>query len=128
MLNWLRCEHGQELVEYALVLPLLLALLLGSAQLALVILAHNTIHHAASEGTRFGSLSDNANRPDSIIAVVYQVTDAAGLDRADLTFALPFKQADNKTIRVQIDYSMVPVFPIGNISLRAISTRLIELQ
>ncbi len=131
MLNWFRREHGQEMVEYALVLPLLLMLILGTVQLALVVLAYNTIDAAAIQGARFGSISDNANYPASIQAVVYQVTDAAGLNRASLTFALPFKQADNVTIRVQIDYNMALVFPIGNrqsISLRAVSTRLIELQ
>lgn len=131
MLNRLRCEHGQELLEYALVLPVLMMLLLGTVQLALIVLAYNTIDAAASQGARFGSISDNANYPASIQAVVYQVTDPAGLNRANLIFALPFKQADNKTVRVQIDYNMALVFPIGdrrNISLRAVSTRLIELQ
>jgi Flp pilus assembly protein TadG len=136
MLNRLRRERGQELLEYALVLPVLLALILGIMQLALVILSYNTIGDAARQGARFGVTSDNADYPDRIKAVVYQVTDAAGMNRADLSFVTPMKQSDNQRIRVDVTYNMrliVPIFiaPIassGRIPLRAVSTKLLEVR
>ena len=136
MLNWLRGERGQELLEYALFLPVLLALILGIMQIALVILDYNTIGDAARQGARFGVISDNADYPDRIKAVAYQVTDAAGMNRADLTFVLPFKQADNQTIRVDVTYNMLLIVPIsivpvsgsGRIPLRAVSTKLLEVR
>jgi hypothetical protein len=131
MLSRRRRERGQDLVEYALILPLLLLLLLGIAQSALVILSYNTISDAARQGARFGVIADNAVYPDKIKGVVYKVTDVARIDRANLTFVLPFKQSDNKTIRVEVTYNMpliVPIFSSLHISLRAVSTKLIELQ
>jgi len=136
MLNRLRRERGQELLEYALVLPVLLALILGIMQLALVILAYNTIGDAARQGARFGVISDNADYPDKIKAVVYQVTDAAAMNRADLSFVTPMKQSDNQTLRVDVTYNMqlivpisiVPISSSGRIPLRAVSTKLLEVR
>ena len=136
MLNWLRCERGQELLEYALVLPVLLALILGTMQIALVILSYNTIGDAARQGARFGVISDNADYPDRIKAVVYQVTDAAGIKRTDLTWGSPMKQTDNQRIRVDVTYNMLLIVPISivpisgsnRIPLRAVSTKLLEVR
>ena len=136
MLKRLRRERGQELLEYALVLPVLLALILGIMQLALVILSYNTLGEAARQGARFGVISDNADYPDRIKAVVYQVTDAAGMNRADLTWGSPMKQTDNQRIRVDVTYNMrlivpisiVPISSSGRIPLRAVSTKLLEVR
>ena len=136
MLNRLRRECGQDLLEYALILPVLLVLILGIMQLALVILSYNTIGEAARQGARFGVISDNADYPDKIKAVVYQVTDPARMNRADLTFVLPMKQSDNQTIRVDVTYNMPLIVPIsivrisnsGRIPLRAVSTKLLEVR
>ena len=136
MLNRLRRERGQELVEYALVLPVLLALILGIMQLALVILSYNTLGDAARRGARFGVIADNADFPDRIKAVVYQETDAAGMKRADLSFVTPMKSSDNQTIRVDVTYNMLMIIPIsivkisssGRIPLRAVSTKLLEVR
>ena len=49
-----RREAGQELVEFALILPLLLLLFLGIIEFGRAILAYNTIANAAREGARYG--------------------------------------------------------------------------
>jgi len=131
MQNWLRRERGQELLEYALVLPMLLVLIFGIMQLALIILYSNTIGDAARQGARFGVIADNADYPDRIKTVVYQVTDAAGINRADLSFVTPMKQTDNQRIRVDVTYNMlliVPIFGSPRVSLRAVSTKLLEVR
>jgi Flp pilus assembly protein TadG len=128
MLSWLRRERGQDLVEYALILPVLLVLMFGIIQLALVILAYNTVGDAARQGARLGVIGDNANRAGDIAAEVYQVTDAAGMKRGDLIVNSVHQQ---DKIRVTVTYNMLLIFPIfgkPRITLQAVSTKLIELQ
>lgn len=45
---------GQDLIEYALILPLLLLLLLGIMEFGIVVFSYNTISNAAREVARFG--------------------------------------------------------------------------
>jgi len=53
-LGGLRDERGQSLVEYALVLPILLLLLLGIMEFGIAVFNYNTIANAAREGARYG--------------------------------------------------------------------------
>ena len=129
MLSWLRRERGQELVEYALILPLLFVLIFGIAQAALVILSYNTIDDAARQGARLGVIADNADYPDRIRAAVYQVTDAAGM-RSGESDRRPHQTRQTRSGST-VTYDMpliVWVFGSARITLRAVSTKLIELQ
>ena len=54
MLSRPRRERGQALVEYALILPLLLLIILGIVEFAIVIWSYDTIANAAREGVRSG--------------------------------------------------------------------------
>jgi Flp pilus assembly protein TadG len=45
---------GQEIVEYALVLPILLALMLGIMELGMAVFNYNTMSNAAREAARTG--------------------------------------------------------------------------
>ncbi|HHX44214.1 MAG TPA: hypothetical protein GX714_09555 [Chloroflexi bacterium] len=47
-------RHGQDLVEMALLLPLLLALLFGIIEFEVVIWRYNTVSNAAREGAQAG--------------------------------------------------------------------------
>jgi Flp pilus assembly protein TadG len=128
MVSWLHCERGQELVEYALIVSLLCLVIFSIAQSALVILSYNTIDDAARQGARLGVIGDNADRPDDIRAAVWEVTDVAGLDRANLTVD-PIKQGN--TIQVTVTYDMplvIQIFSSPRITLRAVSTKVIELE
>ena len=53
-LRGLRGERGQSMVEYALVLPILLLLLLGIMEFGIGVFNYNTIANAAREGARYG--------------------------------------------------------------------------
>ncbi|MCZ7572252.1 MAG: pilus assembly protein [Ardenticatenaceae bacterium] len=55
-----RGEQGQDLVEYALILPLLLLLLLGIMEFGIVIFSYDTIANAAREGARVGIIPANS--------------------------------------------------------------------
>lgn len=51
-----RDEQGQNLVEFALLLPVLMYLLMGIMQFGLIFLAYVTVNNAAREGARWGSI------------------------------------------------------------------------
>jgi len=134
MVSLLRREHGQDLVEYAVVMPVVLLLIFGIVQFALVVLTYNTLSDAAREGARLGVVGQNADNPTLIRNRVYAYTDTAGLDRAGLTVT-PTKATDTATgelmIKVQVDYNLALILPVFNpnpIPLRAVSTKLIELE
>lgn len=53
-------DEGQSLVEFALVLPILLLLIMGIIQFGLVLSGYVTISNAAREGARVGIIEQNA--------------------------------------------------------------------
>ncbi len=55
-------ERGQALIEFALVLPFLLAFAFGLVLIAEVGVARVVLEHAASEGARVGSLTNDDER------------------------------------------------------------------
>ncbi|MHB9033943.1 MAG: TadE family protein [Anaerolineae bacterium] len=73
-------SKGQELVEFALILPVLLALLLGIMELGVAVLNYNTMSNAAREAARKGVVT----RDETSIK-------NAGLG---LTSATPLKSSD----------------------------------
>jgi Flp pilus assembly protein TadG len=52
-------ERGQAIVEFALVLPLLLLVILGVVLVAQIGVARLALEHAAAEGARTGSLTND---------------------------------------------------------------------
>ena len=52
--SWLRDDHGQALVEMALVLSILLLLLTGIVEFGRVLSAQLVVSHASREGARIG--------------------------------------------------------------------------
>jgi Flp pilus assembly protein TadG len=52
-------EDGQELVEFALILPLLLLLCFGIIEVGRLMLSYNTVANAAREGARHGIVDPN---------------------------------------------------------------------
>ena len=60
----LRRERGAELIEFALVLPLILILLMGIFDFGLAFQRYEVITNAAREGARLGSLEANYTTTD----------------------------------------------------------------
>ena len=46
MLTWFRREHGQDLIEYAIIMPILVLLVIGILELAMIVFSYNTIADA----------------------------------------------------------------------------------
>jgi len=122
-------EQGQTLVEFALVLPLLLLLLLGIAEFAIVVLSYNTLADAARQGARYGII-----HPDDVAAIEAVARDAtAWLDQDALTFTIN-SDMTAQTVSVQAEYDLnfisgVIIEAVGGnptLHLSAISTMQIE--
>lgn len=63
-------ENGQSLVEFVLVLPLLLIILLGIIELSVAIHDKNVITNASREGARAGIVAMNPLNDNDIAGVV----------------------------------------------------------
>lgn len=88
MLGWKRSRTfllrtaGQELVEFALILPILLALLLGIMELSVAVLNYNTMSNAAREAAHTGTLTRNESE---IRSSGLRLTSATPLTNANIT-------------------------------------------
>jgi len=81
-LGVLKSSSGQEIVEYALILPILLALLLGIMDLGLAVFNYNTLSNAAREAARTGIVTRNEL---SIRTAGLRLTAATPLTRTNFT-------------------------------------------
>jgi TadE-like protein len=77
-------ERGAELVEFALVLPLLMVVIMGVFDFGLAFQRYEVITNAAREGARMGSLEANYCEAD-IRSRVTAYASAAGLPAAPIT-------------------------------------------
>ena len=73
----MRAERGQAIVEFALVLPLLLVLLLGVALITEIGVARLALEHAAAEAARTGSLTNDDDLIRSTVAAAVSPLDAS---------------------------------------------------
>ena len=92
-----RCQRGQSLVEFALLLPVFMVLLLGLLEFGFVFAHHQGLEYATREGARTGAALSNGQDgqnglpvattctkiDDQIIAAVQRVLDRQGLPGAD---------------------------------------------
>jgi Flp pilus assembly protein TadG len=100
MLRRLRHEHGQEVVEFAIILPLLLLLFFSIFDFGILIFSYDTISNAAREGARYGAVhpTDDAG----IIAAARRLT--TGLNQAALQINVT--RPGGNTIRVEAVYDV----------------------
>lgn len=80
----LRAE-GQNLVEFAIVLPLLLAIFVGIIEFGNAWRTSQTVTNAAREGARFAAVASSSTTTDAIIARVKERLAAAGVDSSSAT-------------------------------------------
>jgi Flp pilus assembly protein TadG len=123
-----RSEKGQDLIEFALLLPLLLLLLTGIMEFGLAVMAYNTIANAAREGARYGIIhpADDA----AIEARARELTTGLDQDELDVAVARPVAG----TIQVDVTYLhhfvttpiIVTVGGDGTLTMHTVSTMNIE--
>jgi len=112
--------RGQSLVEFALVLPLLILILLGVFDLGRAFNAYIVITNAAREGAYYGSL--NPLDSNGIIARVINETQDSGIavTADDITVSSSGVKGSPMLVTVSHDFSLITSFLIG--------TQVIQLQ
>jgi len=112
----LKNNRGQAMVEFALVLPVLLLLIIGSMEFGLVINQYMVLAEAAREGARSAALGGS----NTAVTVVVK-TAASQIDTTQLTVAISPAiriRGDGVTVTVAkpvqaITLLMNPFFPAG---------------
>lgn len=103
-----RRSRGQELIEYALTLPLLVLLLFVILDLGRLVYYYSALQNAVREGARWGII-----RPGDTAGVETIVRDRAlGLEPAGLTRVEITYNNDEKTLKVRFRYGFAPVTPL----------------
>lgn len=93
----LRFDRGANLVEFAIVAPLLLILLLGIIEFGLLFAHYNEVRHGAREGARYAAVSRPDYNGDSTVdnTDVLEVTcDSVDLPGGTVTVALALTTDD----------------------------------
>ena len=102
-----RNERGQALVEFALVVPLLLIMVMAIIDFGRAWNLHQTITDAAREGARQAVIGNSVTQ-DSAVAIVAGVIRASGFDPALATVGFPdgFKtgRGEQTTVTIEMPY------------------------
>lgn len=130
-----RREDGQDIVEYALTLPLFVLLFLGIVEFGLVIMSYNTIANAAREGARAGIIPtseecDQGCRDAAAEEAARALITGLNADELEITVTRP----GGGTIQVQVDYAaslitgpiIAAVGGDGAIPLQTVATMTLE--
>jgi len=107
-------RSGQALVEFALVVPLLLILLLGVVEFGRAWNVYQVITDAAREAARTAAIDDTSVTQDSVIAVVQDALGRAGLDPADASITvagITDPRGMPSTVSIQYPYDFVFLRP-----------------
>jgi Flp pilus assembly protein TadG len=98
-----RNEHGQTLVEFALVLPILCLLVLGVIQFGIVFNNYITLTDAVRAGARKGAVGRHLQDPQG--AVEDAVRNAASdLDETDLQISVDSSWTQGSDVTVSASY------------------------
>ncbi len=77
-------QHGQDIAEMALILPVFLLLLLGIIEFGIILFTYNTVASTAREGARYGVIAGR-----TIEQIRHYATDhALGLNDEDVCTAI----------------------------------------
>ena len=124
-----RRERGQELVEFALILPLLLLLMVGIFEFGYVVFAYNTLSNAVREGARYGSVQPADET--GILERAKRLT--IGLDQSELGDDAWTVEVDGGRVSVSVEYEhtlftgfLLQSFGGDTLTLRAASSMGVE--
>jgi Flp pilus assembly protein TadG len=108
-----RPEHGQTLVEFALVLPVLLLLIFGLVDFGRAFQSWLVVTNAAREGARVGATQQ------PLSAIQLRVTEAAAsIDTSSAVFHIAVDNAQGprgSAVVVDVTYDFQYVTPIGDL-------------
>lgn len=110
----MRNEDGQAMVEFAIVLPLLLMLMIAIFEFARAWNVYHAVTDAARLGARTAVVADPVTTQDSVYAVVNRALNRASIDTAAATVSLAGWRAGTgtpATVTIQVPYRFVFLRP-----------------
>lgn len=118
-------QRGISSVQYALVLPAILAVIMGTVDMGRLMMAQNTLVHAANEATRFAMVrsasSDHIASKDDIVAMVKG--SMVGLDTAQAVVNVNWTPENQPGARVSVDIDYpYALSTLGTVNLRGSSS------
>ena len=99
-----RRGNGQALVEFALLVPLLIIIVLGIVEFGRIWMTMNVLASAAREGARIAAVT--SPDPAQVQTAVENTLNAANITGATITTTGP-NLANEVTVRVQINYTVI---------------------
>lgn len=124
--------RGQAMVEFALVLPVFILIVVGVLDLGRLTYAYNTIAYVARQGARYGTIYPTPS--SNIISAATQ--GVAGLDLSQLVVGVSYPDGASYAgarVQVNVSYSFFAATPLvdrvwggGGFPLQAASTMRIE--
>jgi Flp pilus assembly protein TadG len=110
-ISGVREDDGQALVEFALVAPLLLLLILGMVDFARAWSAYEVITYQARQGARMAVVDNPATTEADVIQAIQDGLSNGSLDPNDATITITgFRGGRGTPATVQIDYPHSLVF------------------
>ncbi len=123
-------DGGQSLVEFALVVPILVLLILGTFDLGYVVFLNNQLDNAAREGARTGIIL--ANSDSTICARVTATAPTLDLSCSQITISPSPTRSYGQPITVTVNYNYQPLIPLvdhlspGGFHLSSTSVMIVE--
>lgn len=106
----LKNEKGQSLVEFALILPLILLILMGILEFGVMLNSYLAINHASKEGARLGALGGTDAQ------VLQEILDISpALDTSKITVHINPAQGfrtRGTALTVTVDYNYQVMLPV----------------
>jgi hypothetical protein len=131
-------QRGQDLVEFALVIPLLLLIVIGVLDLGRAFFASIAVANVAREGARYGINLDwediceiNCNDGETLaIAAAFREADNTGLDLDNLSVTAECGSCssddhDQLEVTAAYDFELILNFILPDFSIQRIATMMI---
>jgi len=112
-----RSTHAQDLVEYALLVPIVLLIVVMIFDLGRVTYAYSVLYNAAREGTRYASVhfdDESGDRTAEVISYIH--TRIPGLEPANLNVAVTWTNVTDPLtpsyVSITLTYPFDPITPV----------------
>lgn len=105
-------SRGQSLLEFALILPVLMLVVMGTLDLGRAVYIRTTISNAAREGAHTAIISSNTNR--NIMDAIESRSGGLGIQDSQISIN-PTNQASRTkgtTVTIGINYPLTPMTPM----------------
>jgi len=109
MRNRQRCR-GQNLVEFSVVLPIMIVVMLGIVEFGLIYFMRASVENAAREGARYGAI-----HPTDVSGIQTRVRGTvSALDPSTLTINVTYPDGDSlptQRVQVSVSYPLTTFWP-----------------